>query len=105
MSPDLALVDIHLLDGPTGIEVARVAAEETDAAVLFMTANRARIPDDFAGACGVIGKPYTETGMIAALRFVEDSLRNGAPTGPVPASMEMAPSWAAYWAGDAGKTD
>ena len=39
----------------------------------------------------MIGKPYTETGMIAALRFVEDSLRNGAPTGPVPASMEMAP--------------
>ena len=41
MSPDLALVDIHLLDCPTGIEVACVAPEETDAAVLFMTANRA----------------------------------------------------------------
>ncbi len=96
MSPDLVLLDIHLLDGPTGIEVARVAAEETDAVVLFMTANRARIPEDFAGACGAIGKPYTEAGMIAALRFIEGRLCDGASAGPVPSSIELSPAWAAH---------
>ena len=96
-SPDLALVDVHLLDGPTGIDVARFASEKTDTVVLFMTANRKRIPEDFAGACGTIGKPYTEAGVIAALHFIENCLSQGAASGPVPVSMELAPAWAERW--------
>ena len=29
MKPDLALVDVHLRDGPTGIEVARRIAQDS----------------------------------------------------------------------------
>ena len=70
LKPDLAFVDIHLSDGPTGIEVARHLATQHQVTVLFMTANAKRIPEDFAGAWGVIVKPYTERGVREALSYV-----------------------------------
>lgn len=99
--PDLAPVDVHLLDGPTGIDVVRFASEKTQTVALFMTANRGRIPKDFAGACGAIHKPYTEAGVMAAVGFIEQCLRNGAASEPAPVSMELAPAWAARWSGGA----
>jgi CheY-like chemotaxis protein len=68
--PDLAFVDIHLADGPTGVSVARHLAQELGVTVLFMTANAKRIPEDFAGAKGVISKPYTERGVRQAIAYV-----------------------------------
>ena len=70
LSPDLAFVDIHLVDGPTGVDAARRLAQAGRTTVLFMTANAKRIPDDFAGALGVIAKPYTERGVREALAYV-----------------------------------
>lgn len=70
LSPDLAFVDIHLTDGPTGVEVARELASRHGVIVLFMTANAKRIPEDFAGARGAISKPYTERGVREALTYV-----------------------------------
>jgi two-component system, response regulator PdtaR len=70
LKPDLAFVDIHLADGPTGIDVARHLAAQHQVTVLFMTANTKRIPEDFAGAWGVIAKPYTERGVREALGYV-----------------------------------
>jgi len=70
LKPDLAFVDIHLADGPTGVDVARDLAARHQVTVLFMTANSKRIPEDFAGAWGVIAKPYTERGVREALAYV-----------------------------------
>ncbi len=70
LKPDLAFVDIHLADGPTGVDVARHLAAQHQVTVLFMTANAKRIPEDFAGAWGVIAKPYTERGVREALSYV-----------------------------------
>lgn len=70
LKPDLAFVDVHLADGPTGVDVARQLAAQHQVTVLFMTANAKRIPEDFAGAWGVIAKPYTERGVREALRYV-----------------------------------
>ncbi|WP_019903194.1 response regulator [Methylobacterium sp. 77] len=69
-SPDVALVDIHLVDGPTGIDVARILSLDPRTSVVFMTANDKRIPADFAGALGVIAKPYSERAVACALRYV-----------------------------------
>ncbi len=69
LAPDLAFVDVHLADGPTGTEVARHLVRQ-GVTVLFMTANTKRIPEDFAGARGVIAKPYTERGVREALAYV-----------------------------------
>ncbi|MCG7393319.1 response regulator [Microvirga sp. ACRRW] len=70
LSPDLAFVDIHLADGLTGIDVARHLSDQHHVTVLFMTANAKRIPEDFAGARGVIAKPYTERGVKEALAYI-----------------------------------
>jgi two-component system, response regulator PdtaR len=70
LKPEIAFVDIHLADGPTGVDVARELASEHQVTVLFMTANAKRIPEDFAGARGVIAKPYTERGVREALAYV-----------------------------------
>jgi two-component system, response regulator PdtaR len=71
-APDVAFVDIHLVDGPTGVEVARALSADPHTTVVFMTANAKRIPDDFAGAVGVIAKPYSERVVAGALRYVAD---------------------------------
>ena len=70
LRPELAFVDIHLSDGPTGIEVARRLSGDLGVTVLFMTANAKRIPEDCAGALGVIAKPYNERGVRRALAYV-----------------------------------
>ncbi|PVE25868.1 response regulator [Microvirga sp. KLBC 81] len=70
LAPDLAFVDIHLADGLTGIDVARKLSDQHHVTVLFMTANAKRIPEDFAGARGVIAKPYTERGVKEALAYI-----------------------------------
>ncbi|HEX6860585.1 MAG TPA: response regulator [Caulobacteraceae bacterium] len=97
LQPELALVDVHLRDGPTGVDVARAIAEDCGGVALFMTANVKRLPEDFAGACGVIGKPYSEHGVRSALTFLAACLRDGSAPGPAPASLELAPAWAQRW--------
>lgn len=94
--PDLVLLDVHLADGPTGVDIARAAAEH-GSLVLFMTANRRRLPGDFAGAIGAVAKPYTEWGMRGALRFVAECLRDGQATRPAPASLELSPAYIKQW--------
>jgi len=81
LSPDLAFVDVHLADGPTGIEVSRRLTGDMGVTVLFMTANTKRIPSDFAGASGVIAKPYTERGVREALAYVTAGRSQGAKPG------------------------
>jgi len=91
LAPDLALVDIHLADGPTGVDVAR-ALTQSGIVALFMTANAKRIPDDFAGAVGVISKPYTERAVRGAIQYVADRMQ-GRPPGQAPDNVVLAPGW------------
>jgi CheY-like chemotaxis protein len=54
---DFALVDVHLLDGPTGIDVGRHLSSR-GIPYVFLTATPTCLPEDLVGALGVIGKPY-----------------------------------------------
>lgn len=79
--PDLALVDVNLLDGPTGIAVARRLLED-GVRVVFMTANPRQVPDEFAGALDVLAKPYPPAAVFQALssadRGSDGQLHHGA---------------------------
>lgn len=97
LHPDLALIDVHLSDGPTGVEVARRIAKDCGGVALFMTANVKRLPDDFAGACGVIGKPYSGHGVKSALSYLAICLTVGHAPGPAPAGLTLAPAYADRW--------
>jgi len=104
LTPDLALVDVHLKDGPTGIETARAIVQDCGAVALFMTANVQRLPDDYAGACGVIGKPYTERAVRLSLGYLAVCLRDGRAPGPPPLGLSLAPRFRALWGGDLAGT-
>jgi DNA-binding NarL/FixJ family response regulator len=67
--PDLALIDINLLDGMTGPQVAQSLVAEYGTAVVFLTANPEQIPDGFAGALGAVSKPFDEATIRAVVSF------------------------------------
>lgn len=87
--PEFAFVDIHLLDGPTGIDVGRYL-ESKGISYVFVSGNLKRIPEDFAGAMGAIEKPYTMNGLENALSFIETFVR-GENRGTIPPSLVPSP--------------
>ncbi len=97
LDADLAFVDVHLTDGPTGIGVAQYINEQKRSMVVFMTANPKRIPDNFAGAVGVIAKPYTVNGVMAALRYLQEGVRRPPPVSVRPAGFSLSPHYKDAW--------
>ena len=64
---DIALVDLNLLDGPTGSTIGRLLAEQYGVAVLFMTANPAQLGSGIPGTMGVLSKPVSERELREAI--------------------------------------
>ena len=95
---DLAFVDVHLDDGPTGVRVADYIRERHGSMVVFLTANPKRIPEHFAGAIGVIAKPYTMNGLLTALRYLHEGVRRPPPTTALPAGFFLSPDYSRQWA-------
>ncbi len=86
--PDLVLLDIQLSDGRTGLAaVQRLSARRR--AIVFLTAGARTLPQDMAGAVGVIEKPWSTTGLHSAVRFVSAALSRGASP-PPPGCLRLA---------------
>lgn len=66
---DVALVDLNLRDGATGIEIGRDLANRHDVTILFMTANPSQLGDGVPGTLGVIAKPVADSELRAAIRY------------------------------------
>ena len=66
---DLALVDIHLSDGPTGVALGRELGQEMGVTVLFMTANPGMVRNGVAGTVGVLSKPTDERAVQSAVDY------------------------------------
>lgn len=95
-SPDIAFVDIHLAGGDSGLDVSALIQQRWgDAVIVFLTANPLRIPPDFAGAHGVIPKPFSRSGLMSAMRYIEQGVCKPPPSGPQPISFVAAPGFAA----------
>jgi DNA-binding NtrC family response regulator len=75
LAPELALVDINLMDGPTGPHISSELARR-DVTVVLVTANLQQVPMDFCGAIGVVAKPFT-TETIQEVIAYADALRHG----------------------------
>ena len=88
--PDLALIDINLLDGMTGPGIARRLVSEFGCAVVFLTANPEQIPDGFAGALGAVSKPFDEATIRDVVAFAGRFIRQGA-LGETPRRFGLAP--------------
>jgi DNA-binding response OmpR family regulator len=87
--PDLAIVDINLRDGRTGLSVAQKMVD-LGVTVLFATAEPDLIPAQFGGACGVVVKPYSSPTVHAAVGYCL-ALRDGLDPGPPPPYLKLAP--------------
>ena len=94
--PDLVFIDLQLADGPTGVQIAEECRKHSHS-VVFVTANDRMLPDDYAGALGVISKPYSTHGIQRALEYIAQGLRNPPPRCVAPSSLKMAPAFAARW--------
>jgi hypothetical protein len=81
---------IHLLDGPTGVDVGRHLARR-QIPFVFVTGNLKRIPDDFAGGIGALEKPYSMNGLHNALTFVVAFLE-GRDCCSIPAALVLSPA-------------
>lgn len=67
---DIALVDLNLRDGPTGIEIGRILAENYGVTVLFMTANPSQLGKGVPGTIGVLPKPVSDWDLRGAVEYV-----------------------------------
>lgn len=99
-APDVAFVDIQLGDGSSGIDACRrIRATWDNTFVVFVTANPAMIPDDFAGGHGVIAKPFTQDGFMSAMKYLEEGICDPPPVEPQPNAFSASPAFAARWNG------
>ncbi len=85
---DLALVDIHLSDGPTGVELGRELANDQNVTVLYMTANPGMVRDGVAGTIGVLTKPTDERAVQTAVDYALRR-RQGEMSPPAPAELRL----------------
>ncbi len=85
---DLALVDIHLSDGPTGIELGRELAQDLGVTVLFMTANPGMLRQGVAGTIGVLSKPTDEPAVQKAVDYALRR-RKGEPVEYAPPELQL----------------
>ncbi|RZJ01275.1 MAG: response regulator [Brevundimonas sp.] len=65
---DLALVDIHLSDGPTGVDLGRDLARD-GVTVMYMTANPGMVRNGVPGTLGVLSKPTDERAVQTAVDY------------------------------------
>lgn len=71
--PDLAIVDLNLVDGRTGLALAKHLVESFDTVVVIATAN----PEDVrAQPFSVLRKPYTDTALEGALHQALRAMQN-----------------------------
>lgn len=85
---DLALVDIHLSDGPTGVSLGRELGEEMGVTVLFMTANPGMVRQGVAGTIGVLSKPTDERAVQSAVDYALRR-RKGQPVQYAPPGLQL----------------
>lgn len=95
---DLAFVDVHLARGSSGLEVsAHIQRCWPRAFVVFVTANPSTLPGDFAGAHGVIAKPFTTSGFKAAVDYLGEGIHAPPPVMRRPSSFVEAPWLSHTW--------
>lgn len=84
---DLALVDIHLSDGPTGVELGRELAE-LGVTVMYMTANPGMVRNGVEGTLGVLSKPTDEQAVHTAVDYALKR-REGQPVEYAPPQLHV----------------
>lgn len=98
-SPELAFVDLHLADGDLGTDACCWIRERWPSTlIVFVTANAGELGSDFGGGHGVIPKPFSQAGVTAALRYLEQAISDPPPSLEAPSSFSPSPDFVASFA-------
>ena len=99
LNPQLAFVDIHLAHNSNGFDVCSyIQRHWPKALIVFVTANVAKIPEDFSGAHGVIAKPFSHAGVVTASQYLANGVFDPPPNVPRPDSLLASPHLEHRWA-------
>ena len=93
VEPDVAFIDLQLLDGPTGMFVAQHLRGTEKTLFVFITANATRLPSDYEGAAGVVSKPFSQAGITATIRYLASCVRTPSPDLATPPELRIAPGF------------
>ena len=85
---ELALVDIHLSDGATGVGLGQDLGQAFGVTVLYMTANPGMVTHGVPGTMGVLTKPTDEACVREAVEYALH-LRRGEPASLIPPGLQM----------------
>ena len=66
---DIALVDLNLRDGPTGIGIGKILAQTHGVTVVYLTANPTQLGEGVPGTLGVMQKPATDRDIREIVEF------------------------------------
>lgn len=98
LNPDIAFVDIQLARQTSGLDVSKmIQVRWPQTIIVFVTANPKIIPEDFGGAHGVIPKPLSQNGFLAAMKYLQEGVCDPPPTIQQPNSFTASPAFAATW--------
>lgn len=86
LRPDLALVDINLLDGMTGGDVGQALARDNGVAVLYVTSEARHVDLRPDGVLGSLAKPFTAKVFAEAINWAREVVA-GDRAAPAPAGV------------------
>ena len=88
--PDLALIDIKLRDGSSGINLARELLTRWGVPSLFVSGQRMAAYANRDLALGYIGKPYTPDTVLASIEVAERIIAGNQPAPEeIPPALEL----------------
>jgi AmiR/NasT family two-component response regulator len=99
LCPDLVFLDMRLAGGESGLDAARIIADRWPSAlIVFVTANPRLLPEDFTRYGGVIAKPFSRGGFMAAMTYLHQGIADPPPAAAMPSCFKAAPALAHDWA-------
>jgi len=82
--PQVALVDLNLRDGPSGIAIAQFLSQAYGTVIIYVTANPSQIVTPAPTAIGVVQKPFSQHAVLAAV-----AVATGKPDVALPREVDL----------------
>lgn len=92
MQPQLAFIDVDLLDGRTGFEIGRSFAATGMPLAVFVTSHESELATALQVGAGMLRKPYLPCDVVNAAAYFAEGLLTPPPTMAPPRALRLAPS-------------
>lgn len=89
--PQLAFVDIDLLDGPSGFDIVRAFANAGSPMAVFLTSNVTAPTTAFEYGAGLMAKPYRPGDIANAAAYFAQGIMTPPPTLIPPHTLQLSP--------------